>query len=605
VRTKSTVTLLVAAAALFAFIYWFESPARQQAQIPTDRKIFPDLDIAKITAFEIQKGGAIIRLEKTNHSWQLTQPVDYPANAVVVSNFFHGLAAWEWQTALGPDDLANNPDPMREFGFDPPEVSIILQGEGRPRVLNVGHQSPVGDQAYLNPSGSTAIYVASIDLLTNTPGNETNWRDLQVLDLTNIPAETLEVRSTNSYFKLTRDPITHLWMLTAPLEQHRADTAKIDSLLSRLQDLTVSKFVSENAADASRLQSPNLPALELKFLHQETNPALGLKIGATDTNNPKLAYARRLSPANLIEIALDPLLPWETSYTNFLDHHLTSLPPEMIDSIQVSGEGKFTVQKTSEGAWTVIGSETFPADNRLMKDWLSALTNIEVDITYPEEVDLARFGLANPGLQYQITYAPAPGQTNPTVTHLHFGTNQTDAIFERRTDEHSVNTISRNQLSRLPRAYWELRNLSVWNFPSNEVQGIDVHERGTELHFRRGSTNQWVLAVGPTNYTVVSEVIDEVASSVSQLRAVYWSGVGEERLAQFGFATNDYRIDFELRSPHGPLQTNTIEFGRTTSLGHCFASIVRDGRRLIFEFPADLYIWVNNFLGVPEIQQSP
>jgi hypothetical protein len=368
--------------------------------------------------------------------------------------------------------------------------------------------------------------------------------------------------------------------------------------------LTVSNFVSNGAPDlgASLLQGPvPTPLLELTFLHDATNIVQDLKVGASPTNNPKLAYARRLSPGNLIEIALDPLLPWEASFTNFLDHHLTSLPPELIDSIQVAGEEKFTVQKSTNGSWTVIGPETFPADDRLMKGWLSALTNIEVDIPYLEEADLAGFGLDSPRLQYQLTYAAFPGQTNPVVTRLLFGlgTNQPGTIFERRTDEHSVNTISSNQLSRLPGAYWQLRDLSVWKFASNEVQGVDVHERGTELHFRRGPTNQWVLAVGPEGHIVVSEAIDETLYRLGQLRAIYWSGIGDGNLAQFGFNTTDYRIDIELKPAGGALQTNTIQFGYATRLGHPYASVVRDGRRLTFEFPVDLYDMVNNFLGVP------
>ncbi|MGD0091084.1 MAG: protein kinase, partial [Planctomycetota bacterium] len=167
--------------------------------------------------------------------------------------------------------------------------------------------------------------------------------------------------------------------LRNPQIQHRADTPKIDALLARLQELTVSNFVPDGAPelDASLLQGPTpSPVLELTFLRDDskTNIALDLKMGASPTNNPKLAYARRLSPANVIEIARDPLLPWEGSYTNFLDYHLTSLSPALIDSIQVAAGEKFTVQKTANGSWVVTGAETFPADALLMQGWLSALT---------------------------------------------------------------------------------------------------------------------------------------------------------------------------------------------------------------------------------------
>jgi hypothetical protein len=611
VRTKSTALLLATAAALWAFIYFVEWPMRQAALIPPSRKILPDLDPAQITAVEIQAGGRILRVEQTNHSWQLTQPLAYPASAAVVGQFLQGLAQWEWQYCLGPDELTNRPNAMGEFGFDPPQVTLLLRDKERERVLNVGHISPVGDQVYLNFSGSTLIYIASADLLNHTPAAPDLWRDLTVLDLAGAPYQRVEVTNASSHFDLKRDPASHLWGMTSPL-QHRADTPKIDALLARLQELTVSNFVPDGAPelDASLLQGPTpSPVLELTFLRDDskTNIALDLKMGASPTNNPKLAYARRLSPANVIEIARDPLLPWEGSYTNFLDYHLTSLSPALIDSIQVAAGEKFTVQKTANGSWVVTGAETFPADALLMQGWLSALTNIEVAIPYLVEADLASHGLDTPILQYKLTYAPAAGQTNPTVTQLLFGvgTNQPGIFFERRPDEQSVNTISSEQFSRLPGACWELRDRSIWNFETNQVEGIEVHQRGTELKFRRDAQQQWRLARGPDGLLVIPAAIEETVYRMGRLRAIYWSGVGEDHLERFGFDETDCRISFQINRG-GQMETNTVQFGRASPHLHPYASVERDGRRLVFEFPLDLYDLVTTYLGLPpNFRQTP
>ena len=76
---------------------------------------------------------------------------------------------------------------------------------------------------------------------------------------------------------------------------------------------------------------------------------------------------------------------------------------------------------------------------------------------------------------------------------------------------------------------------------------------------------------------------------MGQLSAIYWSGCGEDHLERFGFAQADYRISFEVNN-NGKMETNTIQFGKPASpLPHPYASIIRDGRRLVFEFPVDLY----------------
>ena len=580
---------------------------RRAALAPPDRRILPDLDPAKILAVEIQSGGRIVRIEQTNHSWQLTTPIAYPANAALVGRFLQGLAHWDWQSFLGPDELTNRPNAMEEFGFDPPQFTLLLREEGRERVLNIGQVSAVGDQVYLNFSGSTVIYIAS-DLLRGMTTNPDQWRDLKALDLAGASFQRLEVRSTNPpSFDLRLDPATHLWGMTSPLER-RADTPKIVELLSRLQELTVSNFVPDGAPElaASGLLEPSQPPLlELKFLRGDsgTNLALDLQVGASPTNNPKLAYARRQSPANVIEIARDPLLPWEGNYTNFLDRHLTSLSPALIDSITVVARDKFTVRKTPGGSWVVSGAETFAADEMLMKEWLAALTNIEVDILQTVVADLAGFGLdkpATPLLQYHLHYAAAPGRTNQSDVELLFGagTNQAGVIFERRPDEQSVNTISREQFGRLPAAYWELRDRSIWNFQTNEVVGIQVRQQGAEREFRRDPDQQWRLVRGRAG-AIVPAAIEETLYRLGRLRAVFWSGIGEENLERFGFEETDHRISLEIKRG-GRMETNTIQFGRASPYLHPYASVERNGRRLIFEFPADLYNnLVSAYLGVP------
>jgi hypothetical protein len=281
----------------------------------------------------------------------------------------------------------------------------------------------------------------------------------------------------------------------------------------------------------------------------------------------------------------------------------------LIDSIAVSGRDKFTVKKAANGTWVVSGAETFPADELLMRDWLAALTNIEVDILQTVEADLARYGLDKPAaplLQYDLVYAPVPGRTNPPAVELIFGagTNQSGVLFERRPDEQSVNTISSGQFARLPEAYWELRDRSIWSFETNEVVGIEVRQHRAERKFTRDREKQWRLVWGPPG-AVVPAAIDETLYRLGRLRAVFWSGIGADSLDQFGFAETDYQISLEI-SRGGRMETNSIEFGRASPYLHPYASVERDGRRLIFEFPADLYNnLVAEYLSVPPESPQP
>lgn len=615
-NTKPTALILAAAAALLAFILLVEQPIRRAALIPPNRRVLPNLDPARITAVEVQAPGGVIRAEQTNHLWRLAKPVSYPADTARIGRLLQELAQWEWQSSIGPDELTNRPNAAEEFGFVAPQFTLVLQENGRERVLQVGQNTAPGDEVYLNVRGSYLFYVASADLLQWIPTDKDQWRDLTVLDLARTPFQKIEVRSTNSSFDhpltLEFDAASHLWMMTSPL-QVRADTPKIAELLAQLQALRVRRFVHDDPAelDLSGVQDPTQTSqLKLTFLNG-TNLALELQMGASPTNNTNLAYARRQQPADVIEIARDTLLPWEGGYTNFLDRHLTSLSPALIESIGVEGAGyaPFTVQKTTNGSWRVAGDETFVADEMLMKLWLSAFTNIEVGIERTVEADPASYGLdqpATPLLHYKLYYATEAGQTNQIVTDLLFGagTNQAGKIYERRKGELSVNTIAPEQFERLPRAAWELRDRSIWHFESNQVAAIDVHQRGGHRRFIRDPQNQWTLAPGSRGL-VIPSAIEEALYRLGRLQAVYWSDGGADHLERYGFGEADFQIALEVKKG-GQMETNILQFGRPSPHLHPYASVVRDGRRLVFEFPIDLFAgYVTEYLWIPPAGPQP
>lgn len=612
--TKSTVLLLAAAALLFAFIYFVERP-RQAARIAPNYKVLPGLDPAKIAALEIHVGGGAqtiraekINLEKTNQPWQLTKPEAYPASGELIEELLQELAQWDWQTSI------DRPNSWEEYGLGrDPLFTLLLQENGQDHILEIGHISPLGDRVYLNVRGSGQVLVAGTNVLNWIPTNQLQWRDLTVLDLDGTPFQKLEVRSTTNWnFDLALDATNHLWKMTKPLEA-RADTPQINQWLGQLQTLRVRRFIPDEAQAVDASGVPGPPAtgkLVLTFLRDtgETNKALELQVGGSPggpTNlQTNLAYARRLQPPGLIEIDTAPLLPWEGDYTNFLDRHLLSVPPDLIGSIEVSGAGldTFAAQKTADSPWRVTSAngETFLADELLMKDWFSDLTGIQMEIGRSVVADKTPYGLDKPLLHYRLYEVRPAGQTNRLVAEMLFGlgTNQPGKIFEMGNDGKYVNSIDPSQFSRLPQACWQLRDRAIWHFESNDVAAIEVRQPGSLLRYTRDERNQWTLPPG-SRVAVAPARIDETLSQLGQLRAIYWSGYGEEHLERFGFGGASKQIAVEIKKG-GQMETNTIQFGGPSPHFHPYASVMRDGRRLIFEFPVDLYAnLVCKYLGIP------
>jgi hypothetical protein len=259
----------------------------------------------------------------------------------------------------------------------------------------------------------------------------------------------------------------------------------------------------------------------------------------------------------------------------------------MVESITVQGEDDFVVRKQTNGQWMVEAGKNFPADATLMDYWLSSMTNLPTEIVKTVVTDFSPYGLNQPSLQYTVRFSPEAGPE--AQARIEFGTNQTGNVFERRLGEDPVNTVNPGDYDRLPRVSWQLRDRRVWSFASSNVVSVTVRQLGGTLEYLRDPDGNWTYAPGFNSQVAInSPALEECVFRMGQLRAIYWDAVGDQPVDRFGFDKTSHEVAFEVKNG----ATNglfRIQFGDRSPFFHPYASVVRDGQRLIFEFPADLY----------------
>jgi hypothetical protein len=593
---KPTWVLLAAAAVMLAFLVLVEHPLRRQRELQASRFILPGLDPSLVTNIEIHPWGLpmiqAVRQGPTNGSWSLVSSATYRAQNQPIATLLSILTNLQWvEPPVGVKELNERPNAQEEFGFTKPSFTILVQGSGPDRRLEIGCLGAFGDRVFMQVVGNNAIYQTAADILWWLPPDKNYWRDRSLLNLTNLSFQTLRVRATGKEFDLERDPTNHLWFMHKLSLVARADTPKINELLSRLQTLSVSNFVTDDPQadlDSYGLQSSDTtPELALTFL-DHTNTVAGLQVGRGPTNNPGLVFARRDDPGSIVEVAREPFQPWLAPYTNFLDQHFISLSPSLIESITVQGDDHFVVQKQTNGQWLVqAGAAPFPADPALMEYWLAGFTNVPTEIVKTVVTEFSEYGLSHPALQYALRFGPQAGAL--AEARLEFGTNQTGKVFERRLGEDGVNTISAEDFAGFPRVSWQLRDRQVWNFAGSNVLSATIHQLGGTLKLLHDPDGNWTYAPGFNSQVPIdSPATEECVFRMGRLRAIYWDGVGDEQPDRFGFDKTSHEVEFEVK--HGATnEIYRIQFGARSPFLHPYAAVTRDGQRLVFEFPADLY----------------
>jgi hypothetical protein len=599
-NSRQTWFWITLAAVLFAGIYFFH---RHKSGVAAEGpKVLPELNLAAVTSIQVRPDAPLqlgIRAERTNGSWQLTQPISYPARATNVTRLLAALSGLRVATFISPDELRPPRNPDEEYGFLNPKASIIIhQGDYRLHLL-AGALTAPGDQVYVQVAGRQGIYVTDAEWLKAVPSSVNDWRDTALVRSDLGSFDRLAVTNGGRAFILQR-AADHTWRMVWPLSSARADNSRIEEGLARLQALQVQQFVSEDPK--AELERFGLAPASIDIaLGHGTNTQILLQFGTNVPLSAAQVYARYADTPSIFTVDSDALAPWRTGSVNdFRDPHLLSIT-EPVTSVTLRGESSFTVQRQTNSSWQVL-PESFPADPDLVHDLLSTLESMQItqftkDVVNPP--DLPEFGLGKPARKVIVQGAPtnaASAATNCLIAELDFGivTNQPDKVFARRADESSVYAIGTNEFNKLPSHGWQLRERNFWKFSETNIAGVVIRQHGKTRELVRKGDHQWGFAAGSQG--IINDLaVEETVRGLGRTPAAAWAGLGEGALNAFGFAANDYQITLKFTDG----KTLEMKFGGEAPSNNRYAAVTLDGRPWVLELSWYLYRDVAAYLSIP------
>jgi hypothetical protein len=593
-NSKTTWRLLFAAAALFAFIFFYERKIGQGTPAPGKALIFPKVAANSVTGLEIQMTNLVMRAERTNDAWRLTRPF-YPAQATPIEEFITTLTALPKFDVIGASEVSAQPGRLKDYGLEPPFAAFgVNQGTNR-YLLHLGNMTALRDQMYATVPGSGEVLVTDASILKALPASINQWRSPMLLHLEGRPFDHIQIRAGQRVLEFARDVTNAVWRISKPTPA-RANHLRIVELLQQLQTARVKEFVTDSpTADLERygLQTPEL---ELSFT-LDTNRVTAIEFGASPTNDPGSVYVRRLSTTNIVLADRALLEQLSQPYKAFHDPRLISTDPAQITMIEVKGAAPFTVARQTNGSWMITAPNPMPADSDLMKKFLGNIFQLTIENfakDVPTDADLKEFGLAPPRMSYAL-YAmrtnAAGAATNALITQVDFGRSTEEALMHaRRSDEVPVYlTVDTTYL--LPTASWRLRDRRIYDFSPTNVTAI-VLTGG-------GKTNRVVR--GPQGFSadqIVNEALQEVLFRLGQLRAHDWVDKGTAAMPRYGLKSDGLMLDVEL-APGAPALPPPILFGKPAVRNNIYGATVLPGEveSTIFIFPGELYQSVLNAFG--------
>src|ERR1700757_1445363 len=140
---RNTFILVAVAAALFAFIYFFERHLHRDDPAPV--RVVPGLRPSAVTSLQLLLPGQKISLERTNGAWQIPYPLPYPAQSQAVETLVRVSALLSPRTRISAQELKGRRDADAEFGFNNPQATLVFEQGTEQYTLILGSLTMPGD----------------------------------------------------------------------------------------------------------------------------------------------------------------------------------------------------------------------------------------------------------------------------------------------------------------------------------------------------------------------------------------------------------------------------------------------------------------------------
>ena len=203
--------------------------------------------VRRMTVRDFLKDTELSFSKSDDQTWRITQPVDYPAESIIVDGL---VSLLKLAPQIRPLSLSGL-DP-HEFGFDTPQLSICIATDLKPegRCLIVGFDAVVTQGAYAKWNTESKYFLVDSSFLSAFDKTLYSVRKKQIFTLLEKEISLIQFKSSKREFEIKHSGKN--WMLEKP-EKAMLGNDAINGLFLNLSNLFVKEFL-----DTARVENRKL-----------------------------------------------------------------------------------------------------------------------------------------------------------------------------------------------------------------------------------------------------------------------------------------------------------------------------------------------------------
>ncbi len=248
----SVLLLVVIALAAFYFVK-IKRPSENAFSLATEAaksrilSLSENETITGISLSDAAKGTKLSLSRSKDQSWRLVEPIDYPAESVVVDGLVSLLKLYPRIRSLSFEGLS-----LQEFGFDAPRLSIcvVTDLKADERCLVIGSDAAVAQGAYAKWNNEAKYFLVDSQFITAFDKTLYSLRKKQIFTPLENDITLIQFRTAKSEFEIKHQGKE--WMLEKPSKAIIGNDM-MNELLLHLNNVFVKEFLDTARAENRKL----------------------------------------------------------------------------------------------------------------------------------------------------------------------------------------------------------------------------------------------------------------------------------------------------------------------------------------------------------------
>jgi len=380
VSNRTVIALVAVAAALFAFIYFYDRGQMTSGELESRKdRVFVELKIDSVDSLELQGGTGqkitLVRKAKAegvvaDDEWRIEAPKKLAADGAAVREVLSALDFLVKKRVVIGAGERDKP----QYGLKTPAISASFTMGGVKTSFMVGAGEGSGETVYLAVDGRPEeLYAVEKELRDSLDKGLDDLRDKHLVDGSLDDAIGIEIARAADPLKLTRADKTGPWRIERGGAEMLAADDQTATLLADVAGIRAETFVADGAVDSGLAQYGLDAPTHRVSIRRKAGAAVELLLGKPCPGEGRI-YATIHGSGTIACVADDIAASAARPAARFAETRPLVFAEDEIEKIVVSrGGASIALERDADKGWLAAGHKDVAIDPEAVAEVLGTL----------------------------------------------------------------------------------------------------------------------------------------------------------------------------------------------------------------------------------------